>query len=303
MAKKKIGFIGLGAMGKPMAKNLIKAGYDLTVHDLNPQPVEEILSLGAKKAKNPAETARGVEVIITILPADDEVKTVALGPEGVLEGARKGAVFFDMSSIAPHTSKYVASEAEKRGVRFLDAPVSGGTIGAEKATLTIIVGGDKAVLDEHMEILQAVGKTIYHVGNVGMGETVKMVNQMLLGINLAGIAEAFVMGTKLGVAPEVLYKVIRASSGNSFMLDSRVPNYIFTGNFTQTGFAVDLLRKDLGLSLESAKINKVPLYMTAQAYQVFTRASAEGMGKKDMSSVVELLEKTAGVQVRGKVEK
>jgi 3-hydroxyisobutyrate dehydrogenase len=130
-----------------------------------------------------------------------------------------------------------------------------------------------------------------------------MVNQMLVGINLAGIVEALVMGTKLGVAPEVLYKIIRASSGNSFMLDSRVPNFILTGNFTQTGFAVDLLRKDLGLSLESAKINKVPLYMTAQAYQVFTRASAEGMGKKDMSSVVELLEKTAGVQVRGKVEK
>ena len=302
MAKKKIGFIGLGAMGKPMAKNLIKAGYDLTVHDLNPQPVEEVSSLGAKKAKSPAETAEGVEVIITILPADDEVKAVALGTEGVLEGAKKGSVFFDMSSIAPHTSKYVALEAEKRGVRFLDAPVSGGTIGAEKATLTIMVGGDKAVLDEHMEILKAMGKTIYHVGNVGMGETVKMVNQMLLGINLVGIAEGFVMGTKLGVAPEVLYKVIRASSGNSFLLDNRVPDYIFTGNFTQPGFAIDLLRKDLGLALESARNTKVPLFMTGQAYQYYTRATAEGLGKKDMSAIIELLEETTGVKVRGKVE-
>jgi 2-hydroxymethylglutarate dehydrogenase len=302
MAKKKIGFIGLGAMGKPMAKNLIKAGYDLTVHDLNPQPVEEILSLGAKKAKSPAETAKGVEVIITILPADDEVKAVALGPEGVLEGARKGAVYFDMSSIAPHTSKYVASEAEKKGIKFLDAPVSGGTIGAEKASLTIMVGGDKALLDEHMGILQAVGKTIYHVGNVGMGETVKMVNQMLLGINLVGIAEAFVMGTKLGVAPEVLYKVIRASSGNSFLIDHRVPDYIFTGNFTQPGFAIDLLRKDLGLAMESAKGPKVPLFMTGQAYQYYTQATAEGLGKKDMSAIIELLEKIAGVKVRVKVE-
>ena len=302
MAKKKIGFIGLGAMGKPMAKNLIKAGHDLTVHDLNPQPVEELLSLGAKKAKSPAEASQSAEVIITILPADDEVKAVALGPGGVLEGARKGSVFFDMSSIAPHTSKYVASEAEKRGVKFLDAPVSGGTVGAEKATLTIMVGGNKALLDEHMEIFQAVGKTIYHVGNVGMGETVKMINQMLVGINLAGIAEAFVMGTKLGVAPEVIYKVIRASSGNSFLIDHRVPNYIFPGNFTQPGFAIDLLRKDLGLALESAKVSKVPLFMTAQAYQYFTRATAEGLGKKDMSAVIELLEKTVGVQVRGKVE-
>ena len=303
MAKKKIGFIGMGAMGIHMAKNLVKAGYGLTVYDLNPQPVKELVSVGAKEAKSSAEAAKGVEVVITMLPQDEQVKEVALGPKGVLEGAKPGTVFIDMSSIAPHTSKQVAAEAQKKGVKFFDAPVSGGTGGAEKATLTIMVGGDKALVDEHMEILKVMGKTIYHVGEVGMGETVKMVNQMLVGINLAGIVEALVMGTKLGVAPEVLYKIIRASSGNSFMLDSRVPNYIFTGNFTQPGFAVDLLRKDLGLSLESAKINKVPLYMTSQAYQAFTRASAEGLGKKDMASVVELMEKTAGVQVRGKVEK
>jgi 3-hydroxyisobutyrate dehydrogenase len=300
--KKKIGFIGLGAMGLPMAKNLIKAGYDLTVYDLNPQPVKELVSLGAKGAKSSADAAGGVDLVITMLPADDEVKAVALGPEGVLEGARAGTVFIDMSSIAPHTSKFVASEATKRGVKFLDAPVSGGTVGAEKGTLTIMVGGDKALLDEHMELLQAMGKTIYHVGDVGMGETVKMVNQMLVGINLAGIAEALVMGTKLGVAPEVLYKVIRASSGNSFLIDHRVPNYIFSGNFTQPGFAIDLLRKDLGLALESAKVNKVPLFLTGQAYQYYTRAAAEGLGKKDMSAVIELLEKTVGVKVRAKVE-
>jgi 2-hydroxymethylglutarate dehydrogenase len=300
--KRKIGFIGLGAMGKYMAKNLIKAGYDLTVYDINSKPVEELVSLGAKKAKSCAETAKAGEVIITMLPADDEVKAAVLGPGGVLEGAKAGTVLIDMSSIAPHTSKQVAAESQKKGIRFLDAPVSGGTGGAEKATLTIMVGGDKALLDEHMDILQVMGKTIYHVGGVGMGETVKMVNQMLVGINLAGIVEALVMGTKLGVAPEVLYKIIRASSGNSFMLDSRVPNYIFAGNFTQPGFAVDLLRKDLGLALESAKVTKVPLFMTAQAYQYFTRATAEGLGKKDMSAVIELLEKTVGIQVRGKAE-
>jgi 3-hydroxyisobutyrate dehydrogenase len=300
--KRKIGFIGLGAMGNHMAKNLIKAGYDLTVYDINPRPVEELVSLGAKKAKSCSETAKVGEVVITMLPADDEVKAAVLGPEGVLEGAKAGTVLIDMSSIAPHTSKQVAAEAQKKGVKFLDAPVSGGTGGAEKATLTIMVGGDKTLLDEHMEILQTLGKTIYHVGDVGMGETVKMVNQMLVGINLTGIVEALVMGTKLGVKPEVLYKVIRASSGNSFMLDSRVPNYIFSGNFTQPGFAVDLLRKDLGLALESGKVNKIPLFMTGQAYQYFTRATAEGLGKKDMSAVVELLEKTAGIQVRGKVE-
>lgn len=300
--KKKIGFIGLGAMGNHMARNLIKAGYDLTVHDMNPQPVKEAVALGAKEAKSSGEAARNVEIVITMLPADDEVKAVVLGPEGVLEGAKIGTVLIDMSSIAPHTSEHVAAEAQKKGVKFLDAPVSGGTIGAEKGTLTIMVGGDKALLDEHMEILQAVGTTIYHVGDIGMGETVKMVNQMLVGINLAGIAEAFVMGTKLGVAPEVLYKVIRASSGNSFLIDHRVPNYIFKGDFTQPGFAIDLLRKDLGLALESAKVNKVPLFLTGLAYQYYTRAAAEGLGKKDMSAVIELLEKTVGVEVRGKAE-
>jgi 2-hydroxymethylglutarate dehydrogenase len=300
--KKKIGFIGLGAMGNHMAKNLIKAGYQLTVHDMNSRPMEEVVALGAKKAKNSADAAKEVEVVITMLPADDEVKAVCLGPEGVLEGAKPGTVLIDMSSIAPHTSKLVAAEAQNKGIKFLDAPVSGGTVGAEKATLTIMVGGDKALLDEHMEILQVMGKTIYHVGDVGMGETVKMVNQMLVGINLAGIAEAFVMGAKLGVAPEVIYKIVRASSGNSFLIDHRLPNYIFPGNFDQPGFAVDLLRKDLGLALESAKVSKVPLFMTAQAYQYFTRATAEGLGKKDMSAVIELLEKTVGIQVRGKAE-
>jgi 2-hydroxymethylglutarate dehydrogenase len=300
--KKKIGFIGLGAMGNPMARNLIKAGYPLTVHDTNSGPVVKVVALGARKAKNSADAAKEVEVVITMLPADDEVKAVFLGPGGVLEGAKGGTVLIDMSSIAPHTSKLVAAEAQKKGIRFLDAPVSGGITGAEKATLTIMVGGDKALLGEHMEILQVMGKTIYHVGDVGMGETVKMVNQMLVGINLAGIAEAFVLGTKLGVAPEMLYKIIRASSGNSFLIEHRVPNYIFPGDFTQPGFAVDLLRKDLGLALDSAKITKIPLFMTGQAYHCYTRATAEGLGKKDMSSVIELLEKTAGVEVRGKGE-
>ena len=300
MGKKKVGFIGVGAMGKRMVKNLLKAGYQVTVQDLNPQPVEELLSLGARKAKTPAETALGVQVIITMLPGDEEVKAVVLGPEGVLEGASKGSLVMDMSSIAPPTSQFVASEASQRSIKFLDAPVSGGTIGAEKGTLTIMVGGDKALLDEHMDILLAMGKTIHHVGDVGMGETVKMVNQILIGITMAAIAEAFVIGTKLGADPEVLYKVIRDSSGNSFLIDHRVPEYIMKGNFTQPGFPIDLLRKDLGLAMESTKVNKVPVFLTAQAYQYYTLASAEGLGKKDMSAVIELVEKAVGVQVRTK---
>ncbi len=300
--RKKIGFIGLGAMGKPMAKNLIKAGYKVTVFDINPIPVNELASWGAEAQENPAQVAGVVDVIITMLPADEEVKTVILGPDGVLAGAKANLVVMDMSSIAPHTSKFIAGELNKKGVKFLDAPVSGGTVGAEKATLTIMVGGEQEVLEGQMDILQTLGKTIYHVGGVGMGETVKMVNQMLVGINMAGIAEAFVIGTKLGVAPEVLYRIIRASSGNSFLIDHRVPDYILKGNFSQPGFAIDLLRKDLGLALESAKVCKMPLFMTSQAYQYYTRATAEGLGKKDMSAIIELLEETARVKVREEVK-
>lgn len=297
---KKVGFIGLGAMGKPMAKNLIKAGYELIIHDLNPHPVAELVSLGAKKGNNPAEVASAVEVLITMLPADEEVKEVVLGPKGILEGGKAGLVLIDMTSLAPHTSQYIAAEVSKKGIRFLDAPVSGGTIGAENATLTIMVGGDKTLFEAHQDILQAMGKNIYHVGDVGMGETVKMVNQMLVANNMIAIAEAFVLGTKLGLDPEVIYQIIRVSAGNSVLIDQRVPNYILKGDFNQPGFALDLLRKDAGLAVESAKINKVPLFLTSQSYQLLTMASAEGMGKKDMSSIIELFEKAGGVKVRKK---
>lgn len=300
MSKKRIGFIGLGAMGKPMAKNLIKAGYVLTVYDLNPQPMKELADLGAKRAGSSAETAGDVDVIITILPACEEVKAAVLGEDGVLQGARKGAVLIDMSSIAPHTSQLVAAEAFTRGLKFMDAPVSGGTIAAEKGTLTIMVGGDKELLDEHTDILEAMGKTIYHVGDIGMGETVKMINQILVGVNIVAIAEAFVLGTKLGADPEVLYNVIRNSAGNSFLIDNRVPNYIFKGDFTQPGFALDLLLKDVGLAVDSAKINKIPLFLTGQAFQYLSMASASGLGKKDLSSVIEMLEKAVDVKVRTK---
>jgi 2-hydroxymethylglutarate dehydrogenase len=298
MNKEHIGFIGLGAMGRPMAKNLLKAGYALTVYDLNPEPIKEVIARGAKAAGSSAEAARDAEVIITMLPACDEVKAAVLGAGGVLEGANEGALLIDMSSIAPHTSKLVASEATKVGVRFLDAPVSGGVTAAENGTLTIIVGGDRALLDEHIDLMQAMGKNIYHVGDVGMGETVKMINQVLAGINMLAIAEAFVLGTKLGVDPETIYKVIRVSAGNSFLIDARVPDYLLKGDFSRPGFALDLMLKDLGLAIESAKINKIPLFLTGQAYQYFSMASSWGLGKKDMSSVTELLEEIVGIKVR-----
>ena len=298
MDKKKIGFIGLGAMGKPMAGNLIRAGYALTVFDVNPRPMEALAAQGARTAADSAAVARAAEVVITILPEGEHVKAAILGENGVLAGAREGTVLIDMSSIAPHTSRQVAAEALARGLRFMDAPVSGGTTGAEQGTLTIMVGGDEALLEAHRPLLEAMGKTIYHVGEIGMGETVKMINQVLVGINMLGIAEAFALGTKLGADPEVLFKVIRASAGNSFLLDHRVPKYIFKGNFTQPGFALKLLMKDVGLAVDSARLNKMPLFLAGEAFQLLALAAGSGLADKDMSAVIELWEKAAGVQVR-----
>jgi 2-hydroxymethylglutarate dehydrogenase len=300
MNEKRIGFIGLGAMGAPMAKHLLKAGYRLRIFDLDPQPMAELKAVGAVEAGSAAAAAQEADVIITVLPACENVKAAVLGAKGVLEAARSGAVLIDMSSIAPHTSRLVADAARAKGIMFMDAPVSGGTIAAENGTLTIMVGGDKELLEEQRDILEAMGKTIYHVGGIGMGETIKMINQVLVGINILAIAEAFVLGTKLGADPEVLYDVIRKSAGNSFLIDHRVPDYILKGDFTQPGFSLDLLLKDVGLAVESARIEKVPLFLTAQAFQCLTMASASGRGRQDMSSVIEILEEAADVKVRAK---
>ena len=298
--QRRIGFIGLGAMGKPMAKNLVSAGFDLVVYDINPEPMNELSALGVNTGESAADLSSIADVVITILPECEHVKAVYLGESGVIENARVGTVFIDMSSIAPHTTKIVAAEAEAKGCPFMDAPVSGGTVGAEKASLTIMVGGDKALLEVHRDILEAVGKTIYHLGDIGMGETVKMINQILVGINILGIAEAFTLGVKLGADPQVLYEVIRTSAGNSFLLDGRVPNYILKGDFDQPGFALNLLRKDVGLAVDSAKMHNVPLFLTGQVFQYLSLASASGLGSKDMSSVIQLMEQVAGVEVRSK---
>lgn len=303
MDKKKITFIGLGAMGKSMAGHLAKAGYPMTVFDLNPTPLKDLESQGAKVASSCADAAADADVIITMLPADEEVKQAILGEKGVLEGARQGAVIIDMTSMAPHTAIHVAAETVKKGLDYMDAPVSGGTVGAEKAILTIMVGGDAELLEKHRDILETMGRTIFHVGGVGMGETVKMINQILVGINVLGIAEAFTLGVKLGVDPKKLYDIISVSAGNSFILGNRVPDFIFKGDFTQPGFAVDLLRKDVGLAMETGKLLKYPLPLSSQVYQWLTFASAAGKGKMDQSSVIEIFEELAGVEVRWSEDK
>lgn len=300
MQEKRIGFIGLGAMGKPMSKNLIRSGYRLTVFDLNPESIEEVMKAGARPADSAAEAARDADVVITMLPQCENVREATMGKDGVFTGARPKTAVIDMSSIAPHTTREVATAAESKGLRFLEAPVSGGTVGAEKGTLTIIVGGDKDLLEENRKLLLVLGKTIHHVGGIGMGSTVKMINQMLVGINMVGIAEALVLGTRLGADPKMLFEVIRSSAGSSFLWEKRVPDFILKGDFTQPGFALNLLLKDVGLAVESGKLTRTPLFLTGQVFQCLSMASSCGLGQKDMSSVIEMLENAAKVSVRSK---
>lgn len=207
--RNKIGFIGLGIMGKPMAKNLTKAGYFLVVHDINREPVKELVKEGAEEAFSPKEVAEKTKIIITMLPNSPEVKEVILGSQGVLEGAKEGSIVIDMSSIAPLVSREIAAECKKKGIRMIDAPVSGGEPRAIKSTLAIMVGGEERDFDDCCDILRTMGSTVVRVGNIGSGNVTKLANQIIVALNIAGMSEALVLGTKAGVDPELIYKAIK----------------------------------------------------------------------------------------------
>lgn len=295
----KVGFIGLGAMGKPMAANLLSAGFPLTVYDMVPAAVAELAAKGAATAATPRDLAAGSEVIITMLPNAQIVEAVVAGADGLLSGSTAGQVIVDMSSVTPGHTRKVAALAAARGVEYVDAPVSGGVAGATAGSLTIMAGGEATALQKVMPVLEALGKKIYHVGPVGSGDAVKLVNNLLLGVNMAAVAEAMTLGVKAGLDPKVLYEVIAASSGRSYALEAKVPGFVFKGNF-EPGFAVDLQYKDLEMATQTGKELGVPLLLANVAEQVFETARAKGLGRKDISAVVTLSEELAGVQVRAK---
>jgi 3-hydroxyisobutyrate dehydrogenase len=294
----KIGFIGIGAMGKPMAINLLNAGFQLTVYDLNRDAVRQMVETGARSAATPKELAAGADVVITMLPNFDVVRSVLDGAEGVLAGAREGAVIIDMSTVAPDQTRSMAALAKKKEISYLDAPVSGGVGGAAKGALTIMVGGPAAVVDQVMAVFNALGKKIYRVGGVGAGDAIKLVNNLLLGVNMAALAEALVVGVKAGLEPQILLEIIGGSSGNSYALEAKMPRFIMKGNF-EPGFAIDLQFKDLELATQTGKELGVPLFLTNLAQQIFEQARAAGLGGEDISAVIKVWEKLAGVEVRG----
>ncbi|MFQ6110598.1 MAG: 2-hydroxy-3-oxopropionate reductase [Nitrospinota bacterium] len=293
---RQIGFIGVGIMGKPMAKNLLKAGYPLLVYDIHREKMEELMGEGAKGAGSSKEVAQGSEVVITMLPDSPDVERAVLGPEGVLEGAREGMVLIDMSSINPLVARRVAAEAAQKGVRMLDAPVSGGEPGAVAGTLAIMVGGEEALFRECEPILKVMGKSVVRVGDIGAGNITKLANQIMVAINIEAMSEALILAAKAGVDPELVYEAVKGGLARSNALNAKAP-LIFKGNF-KPGFRIRLHQKDLNNALMTAKELDVPLPVTGIVQQMLSSIIADGHGDYDHGGIVTFLEKIANFEVR-----
>jgi 2-hydroxy-3-oxopropionate reductase len=288
----KVGFIGLGIMGKPMSKNLLKAGYALTVFDLNQAAVEEVVACGAASAANGAAVAAQSDVVITMVPNSPHVKAAVMGPGGVLEGAKPGLILVDMSSIAPLASQEIAKACAEKGVLMIDAPVSGGEPKAIDGTLSIMVGGDKAVFDQVYDMLMVMGASAVHCGDVGAGNTTKLANQVIVALNIAAVSEAFMLAKKAGVDPEKVFDAIKGGLAGSTVMNAKVP-MILEGNF-KPGFKIDLHIKDLNNALETGHGVGSPLPLTAQVMEMLQTLHADGCGQDDHSGIAKYYAKITG---------
>jgi 2-hydroxy-3-oxopropionate reductase len=288
-----IGFIGLGIMGRPMARKLLKAGYPLVVHSRSRGPVDEIAGVGAKVGTSPRDVAAQSDVMITMLPNSPDVEQVVLGRDGVIEGARPGLVLLDMSTISPIVSQKIGAALAEKSVAMLDAPVSGGEKGAVDGVLSIMVGGDKAVFDKALPIFQAMGKTITHLGPLGAGGFTKLANQIIVAVNLTALGEALTLAKKAGLDRELTLTALAGGLAGSKCLDQKKPNYV--AETYNPGFKIDLHYKDLGLIMESARALGVPLPATAAVQELFSALRVKGRGGLDHSGVITLLEDLAGL--------
>jgi len=287
-------------MGKPMARNLMKKGYSLVVYNRSKGPIEELVNDGAKAALSPKEVAEKSEIIITMLPDSPEVAEVILGENGLLEGARKGAIIIDMSSISPVITKKIHKEVSKKGVKMIDAPVSGGETGAIEGALAIMVGGEKKVFEDCLGIFKVLGKSIVHVGDIGAGGFVKLANQIIVALNMEAMSEALVLGVKAGVDPKLLYEAIKGGLAGSRVLDAKVPS-ILERRF-KAGFKIRLHIKDLKNALNSAKELGIPLPLTSLVHEMFQALNREGKGEEDHSAIIKFIEGLAKVEVKGERE-
>lgn len=289
MTIKRAGFVGLGIMGAPMAQNLLKAGFEVTVWNRTAARVEPLVAAGARPAASPAEVAAASDVTVSCVTNSADVEQVALGPRGVIEGAPRGSVYIDCSTIAPGTARSVASQLATKGIEMLDAPISGGDVGAKAGTLAIMVGGEAATFERCLPVLQAMGKTIVHVGPAGAGQVVKLCNQVAGGLNLLAMAEAITLSRRAGVDPAKMLEVVSAGAAGSWMLSNLGPRAV-NGDFAP-GFMVDLMQKDLRLVLDAANETHTPLPGSALVSQLFQSIQAEGRGRDGTQSLVDAIAK------------
>ena len=294
---KKVGFVGLGIMGKPMARNLRKAGFDLKVHSRSKLPVDELVSEGATAADSPSACADGMDVVVTMLPDSPDSETVILGDNGVLAGARKGATIIDMSSIAPAVSQKIAVACEAKGIDALDAPVSGGEPGAIAGQLAIMVGGKKDVFERCEPVLKAVGTSYVLCGGYGAGNTTKLANQIIVAANIEAVGEAFVLVRKAGLDPNTVFAAIRGGLAGSNVLNAKGPMMI-DGNF-KPGFRIRLHQKDLANALLTGKELGVPLPVTALVQQMLGALVNNGKGELDHSGIATFIEDMAATKIGG----
>ncbi len=292
----RLGFIGIGNMGKPMAINLLKANLQLAIYDLNPNPLKELAKMGAVVKGKPSEIPPEVEVIFLSLPSHVVVEEVMLGNDGVITTLRKGQIVIDTTTSLPSVSRKVAEMVKAKGADFLDCSVSGGPDGATAQTLTFMVGGEASVLEKVRGLLELLGKKIFYIGTHGLGNTMKLVNNMLTATNTACFIEGLVMGTKAGIQPSVLFEVISSCSGNSYAFQKKAPR-ILNGNFKPM-FALDLEYKDLSLGMMVAQELKAPALLASLARGLFEIARAKGLGGEDNVALVKVFEEISNVQVR-----
>lgn len=295
----RIGFIGLGNMGGPMALNLVKAGHTLVVHDIRREAATPHLERGAKWAENPRIAAQEAELVLTSLPGPVEVEAVALGTNGILHGASKGAIYADLSTSSPSLIRRIHAGFKEKGIHVLDAPVSGGVIGAERGTLQVMVGGDEELFRRLKPVLEAIGDKVGYMGGIGSGTIAKLVHNLIGICTRTVVAEGFTLGVKAGVRPEALLEAVKGGAfGQGLLLTQVLPEIVFKGDFDTVRFALRLARKDLGLATELAREYHVPMAMAALAEQTLVEAMARGWGDKDFAAPFMLQEERAGVKVR-----
>jgi len=295
----KIGVVGTGRMGNLFSQNLLKAGFQIVVMDVNKTAFQNLITMGAEAADSPMEIGERTELVITSLPKNEIVQEVITGTKGILEGAKPGNILIDMSTTFPLTTRWIGKEASKKGVHFLDAPVSGGPKGAREGTLAIMVGGERKVFEKIRSVLEKIGNKIFYVGELGAGQSLKLVNNLIYNLNRLAMVEGLALGVKAGIDPKTMVDVIGVSTGNSFALQYLAQD-ILRGNFEGRESSLKLACKTLKLISEFADELNAPLFLTNLAKQIYHMAKARGLEEESPSSVIKLYEETLGVQVRAR---